>query len=123
MSDKNLVKAAKRTRIKLRIRKRVHGTAEKPRLSVYRSLNHIYAQLVDDQAGHTLLSISSLSEHVQKSKKEAGKIPTGKLVGMELAKAAKAKGIEAIVFDRNGYQYHGRVKAVAEGAREGGLKF
>ncbi len=123
MSNKNLVKAANRARIKMRIRKRISGTAEKPRLSVYRSLSHIYAQLIDDNTGRTLLSISSLLENVQKNKKEHGKIAVGKLVGIELAKAAKAKGIEAVVFDRNGYQYHGRVKAVAEGAREGGLKF
>lgn len=123
MANKNLVKAANRARIKMRIRKRISGTAEKPRLSVYRSLSHIYAQLIDDNSGHTLLSISSLLENVRKNKKEHGKISVGKLVGIELAKAAKAKGIEAVVFDRNGYQYHGRVKAVAEGAREGGLKF
>ena len=123
MSNKALVKSAKRTRIKMRIRKRIYGTAQKPRLSVYRSLNHIYAQLIDDNAGHTLLSVSSLAENIQKAKKETGKISTGKLVGIELAKEAKSKGIETIVFDRNGFQYHGRVKAVAEGAREGGLKF
>jgi large subunit ribosomal protein L18 len=123
MSNKNLVKAAKRTRIKMRIRKRIYGTEQKPRLSVFRSLNQIYAQLIDDRAGHTLLSVSSLSEAIHKVKKESGKISTGKLVGMELAKEAKAKGIETVVFDRNGYHYHGRVKAVAEGAREGGLKF
>jgi len=123
MSNKNIEKAAKRLRIKRRVRKKILGSSAKPRLSVFRSLKHMYAQLIDDQAGATMVSVSSLSEDVKKSQKEAGKISVSKLIGMELAKAAKAKGIETVVFDRNGYQYHGRVKAVAEGAREGGLKF
>lgn len=122
MANKNIEKAAKRLRIKRRVRKKILGSAVKPRLSVFRSLKHIYAQLIDDQAGATLVSVSSLAEDVKKGQ-EKGKIPVSKLIGMELAKAAKAKGIETVVFDRNGYQYHGRVKAVAEGAREGGLKF
>lgn len=123
MSNKNIEKAAKRLRIKRRVRKKILGSSAKPRLSVFRSLKHMYAQLIDDQAGATMVSVSSLSEGVRKSQKETGKISVSKLIGMELAKAAKAKGIETVVFDRNGYQYHGRVKAVAEGAREGGLKF
>lgn len=124
MANKNIEKAAKRLRIKRRVRKKILGSSVKPRLSVFRSLKHMYAQLIDDQAGATMVSVSSLSEDVKKSQKEkAGKISVSKLIGMELAKAAKAKGIETVVFDRNGYQYHGRVKAVAEGAREGGLKF
>lgn len=123
MSNKNIEKAAKRLRIKRRVRKKILGSAAKPRLSVFRSLKHIYAQLIDDQAGATVVSVSSLAEDVKKGQEKSGKISVSKLIGMELAKAAKAKGIETVVFDRNGYQYHGRVKAVAEGAREGGLKF
>ncbi len=122
MANKNIEKASKRLRIKRRVRKKIFGSAAKPRLSVFRSLKHIYAQLIDDQAGATLVSVSSLAEDLKKGA-EKGKISVSKLIGMELAKAAKAKGIETAVFDRNGYQYHGRVKAVAEGAREGGLKF
>lgn len=123
MANKNLEKAAKRLRIKRRVRKKILGSAAKPRLSVFRSLKHIYAQLIDDQAGATVVSVSSLAEDIKKGQEKGGKISVSKLIGMELAKAAKAKGIETVVFDRNGYQYHGRVKAVAEGAREGGLKF
>lgn len=124
MADKNIVKTLKRTKIRKRIRKQVTGTSEKPRLAVFRSLKHIYAQLIDDNHGHTLVHISSLSEPVKNAvEKGKGKISVSKLVGMELAKAAKSKGIETVVFDRGGYQYHGRVKAVADGAREGGLKF
>ncbi len=123
MSNKNIEKAAKRLRIKRRVRKKILGSAAKPRLSVFRSLKHIYAQLIDDQAGATVVSVSSLAEDIKKGQEKGGKISVSKLIGMELAKAAKAKGIETVVFDRNGYQYHGRVKAVAEGAREGGLKF
>jgi large subunit ribosomal protein L18 len=122
MANKNIQKASKRLRIKRRVRKKIFGSAAKPRLSVFRSLKHIYAQLIDDQAGATLVSVSSLAEDLKKGQ-EKGKISVSKLIGMELAKAAKAKGIETVVFDRNGYRYHGRVKAVAEGAREGGLKF
>ena len=124
MADKNIVKALKRTKIRKRIRKQVVGTSDKPRLAVFRSLKHIYAQLIDDDRGHTMVQISSLSGAVRTQlEKGKGKISASKLVGMELAKAAKSQGIETVVFDRGGYQYHGRVKAVAEGAREGGLKF
>ncbi|HEU4941253.1 MAG TPA: 50S ribosomal protein L18 [Candidatus Eisenbacteria bacterium] len=113
-----------RHRRHLRIRKKVQGSAERPRLTVYRSLNHIYAQLVDDLAGHTLLSVSSRDESLVADVKGAkGKVAAGKLVGKALAARAKEKGIVAVCFDRGGYLYHGRVKAVAEGAREGGLTF
>ena len=106
-----------RPRRHMRIRKKVKGTAERPRLAVYRSLNHIYAQLVDDLSGRTILTVSSLdTEVVPKAKTAKGKIEAGKLVG-------KQKGIERVCFDRGGYLYHGRVKAVADGAREGGLNF
>jgi len=122
MSDKNIIKVAKRAKIRKRIRQNVVGTAVKPRLAVFRSLKHIYAQLIDDERGVTLLQVSSLKESIQKQKSK-GKVGLSKLIGMEVAKEAKSKGIAAIVFDRGGYQYHGRVQAVAEGAREGGLKF
>ena len=108
----------------MRIRKKVTGTAERPRLTVFRSLNHIYAQLVDDLAGRTILTVSSLDKEVVPKKVSGkGKIEAGKLVGKQLAAKAKEKGIERVSFDRSGYLYHGRVKAVAEGAREGGLNF
>ncbi len=112
-----LTKSERRTKIKRGIRKRVFGTPEKPRLTVFRSNKKIYAQLIDDVNGTTLAStFSSGTEKGNKSE-------ASKAVGIELAKAAKEKGIEAVVFDRNGYLYHGRVAALAEGAREGGLKF
>jgi large subunit ribosomal protein L18 len=108
----------------MRIRKKVMGTAERPRLTVFRSLNHIYAQLVDDLAGRTILTVSSLDkEVVPKGGTTKGKLLAGKLVGKKLAAKAKEKGIERVCFDRAGYLYHGRVKAVADGAREGGLNF
>jgi len=108
----------------MRIRKKVMGTAERPRLTVFRSLNHIYAQLVDDLSGRTILTVSSLDkEVVPKVKTAKGKIEAVKLVGKQIAAKAKEKGIERVCFDRGGYLYHGRVKAVADGAREGGLNF
>ena len=107
-----------------RIRRRVQGTAQTPRLTVFRSLKHIYAHLVDDAAGGSIMGISSLDKALAKSAASGkGKIPVAKAVGLKLAEMAKEKGIERVVFDRGGYLYHGRVKAVADGAREGGLKF
>jgi large subunit ribosomal protein L18 len=117
-------KSNTRQRAKIKIRKKISGTAEKPRLTVYRSLNNIYAQLIDDSAGVTMLSASSLEKEVANDIKSAkGKITKSKIVGGLLAKKALEKKITTIVFDRNGYQYHGRIKAVADGAREAGLKF
>lgn len=107
-------------RRKIRIRARVEGTASRPRLSVYRSLLHISAQLIDDASGKTLVAASDLK---MKKAAEGGKVAMAKAVGMALAEAAKKAGITEVVFDRNGRMYHGRVKALAEGAREGGLKF
>jgi large subunit ribosomal protein L18 len=108
----------------MRIRKKVHGTAERPRLTVFRSLNHIYAQLVDDLTGRTLLTVSSRDEAVvPKAPGRKGKLEASKLVGKSIAQKAKEKGIDRVCFDRGGYLYHGRVKAVADGAREGGLNF
>jgi large subunit ribosomal protein L18 len=103
------------------VRKKVTGTAGRPRLVVFRSLKHIYAQLVDDDRGICILGVSDLSEGVKGD--GAGKVGKGKAVGKALAEKAKAAGVSKVVFDRAGYRYHGRVKAVAEGAREAGLEF
>lgn len=108
-----------------RVRNKVSGTAERPRLCVYRSLSHIYAQLVDDALGRTLLTVSSLTpevrEKIEQGKTKKSAVST--LVGQVVARKALDMGIQAVAFDRGGYLYHGRVKALAEGAREGGLKF
>lgn len=109
-------KVTSRIRRKARVRAKIHGTAERPRLVVFRSLNNIYAQVIDDEAGKTLVSASDI-------KNKGKKTDNAKSIGEEIAKQAKAKKIETVVFDRNGYKYHGRVKALAEAAREGGLKF
>ena len=108
---------AKRMRRHLRVRKKVQGTPERPRLVVFRSLKHIYAQLVDDTVGRTLATVSSLKVSEGKKSEKAAE------VGKQVAAIAKDKGITRVVFDRGGYKYHGRVKAVADGAREGGLEF
>ena len=110
-------KQYRRNRIKMRIRKIVSGSAERPRMTIFRSNKQIYVQLVDDQAGHTILSDSS------KDDEKSTKLEQAKKVGKGVAKKAKEAGIDNVVFDRNGYLYHGRVKALAEAAREGGLKF
>ena len=106
-----------------RVRAKVKGTAAAPRLSVYRSLNHIYAQLIDDVAGNTLVTASTLDKAIQDTLNEKDKKAQAYAVGELLAKKAKEKGIEAVVFDRGGYLYTGRVASLADGAREGGLKF
>ena len=114
----------RRLRIKEKVRRRVQGTPERPRLSIYRSLNHIYAQIIDDTTGKTLIAASTLSKEVRDQLNGVkGKIAKGKLVGIAAAKKALEKNIKEVVFDRGGFLYHGRVKAVADGAREGGLKF
>ncbi|MEZ0310258.1 MAG: 50S ribosomal protein L18 [Myxococcota bacterium] len=110
-----------RQRRKLRVRKKVFGTAERPRLNVFRSAKHIYAQVIDDDKGMTLAAASSLAETVKKM--DGKKSDIAKAVGSAVAQACKAANITAVVFDRNGYRYHGRIKAVADGAREGGLQF
>jgi large subunit ribosomal protein L18 len=113
-----------RRKIKYRIRKNVVGTPERPRLVVFRSLSNIYAQLIDDINHRTLCSISTLSKEVKEEVKEKEvKTSKSKLVGKAVARLALEKNVKTVVFDRNGYLYHGRVKAVADGAREGGLKF
>ena len=117
-------KSNSRERSKIKIRKKMSGTPEKPRLTIYRSLNQIYAQLIDDSTGRVLIGVSSLSKDVvEELKNTKGKVAKSKLVGTFLAKKALEKSISLCVFDRNGYRYHGRVKAVADGARDGGLKF
>jgi large subunit ribosomal protein L18 len=110
-----------RRRRHLRVRRKLAGTAERPRLVVFRSLRHIYAQLVNDDLGVTLLGVSDASEGIQTD--GAGKVARGKAVGKLLAEKARAAGVSKVVFDRAGYRYHGRVQAVADGAREGGLEF
>lgn len=112
-----------RQRIHRRIRSRVVGRPQMPRLNVFRSLGHIYAQIVDDARGHTLASASSLEKEVRKTLKSGGNVAAAKTVGQILAARAKAAGVSRVVFDRGGYAYHGRVKALAEAAREGGLQF
>ncbi len=116
-------RAKERARIHLRIRRKVAGTAERPRLCVFRSLNHIYAQIVDDHAGRTLAAASTVEKNIFGKEGHAGNVSAAKLVGKTIAERAKDKGIEAVVFDRGGYIYQGRVKALAEAAREHGLKF
>ena len=113
------IKIQRRTKIRLRIRKRIHGTATKPRLSVYKSNTNTYGQLIDDEKGHTLVASSSKKIATSPTKP----VEKARLVGSEIAKQALEKGIKEIAFDRSGYIYHGRVKALAEGARLGGLKF
>jgi len=112
-----------REKRKARIRRKISGTAARPRLTVYKSLKHMYAQLVDDIAGKTLVSVGTTSKAFKGELGDADKTEAAKKVGAALAKAAIAKGIEAVVFDRNGFDYHGRVEAVAAAARDAGLKF
>lgn len=126
MADKNKNKVLSRLKRKYRLRNKIKGTPEKPRLTVYRSLNQIYVQLIDDRNGKCITGLSSLSKSLQdklSNAKKEGKLAISKLVGKAIAEKALQLKIEQVVFDRNGYIYHGRIKAVAEGAREGGLKF
>jgi large subunit ribosomal protein L18 len=113
--SKNII----RLRVHKRIRTRVSGTGERPRLAVFRSVKHIYAQVIDDTKGHTVVAAGS----TEKDSKNGGNVAGAKEVGKLVAERAKDKGIKAVVFDRGGYQYHGRVKALAEAAREAGLEF
>lgn len=112
-----------RRHVHTRIRKSIGRQLNWPRLNVFRSLNHIYAQIVDDQSGRTLVSASSLDREVKGSLKGGGNVAAARAVGQALAGKAKTAKIERVVFDRGGYRYHGRVKALADAAREGGLKF
>ncbi|AUS07646.1 50S ribosomal protein L18 [Laceyella sacchari] len=113
----------KRKKRHLRVRKRLFGTAERPRLNVFRSSNNIYAQLIDDTVGHTIASASTLDKEFQAKGVNGGTVEAARIVGEMIAKRAIDKGHKVVVFDRGGYLYHGRVKALAEGAREGGLDF
>ena len=113
--SKNII----RLRVHKRIRSRVSGTADRPRLAVFRSVKHIYAQVIDDTKGHTVVAAGS----TEKDSKNGGNVAGAKEIGKLIAERAKDKGIKAVVFDRGGYQYHGRVKALAEAAREAGLEF
>jgi large subunit ribosomal protein L18 len=112
-----------RERRKLRIRKKISGTTARPRLSVFRSANHIYAQVIDDVTGQTLAHASTLSKEIRDSLGEANKTEAARKVGALVAEQCKAKNVTSVVFDRNGYLYHGRVVALADGARGGGLDF
>ena len=115
-------KNEKRGYVHTRIRKKLQGTAERPRLNVYRSLNHIYVQVIDDLNGKTLVSAST-AEGKKEARRTGGNVASAKTVGKAIAERAKAKGVTMVVFDRGGYIYHGRVKALADAAREAGLKF
>jgi large subunit ribosomal protein L18 len=112
-----------RQRLHDRIRKRLRGTPERPRLAVFRSQGHIYAQVIDDDAGRTLCAASSLDKDLRAKSKRGGNVASAKEVGALIASRAKEKGVAAVVFDRGGFQYHGRIKALADAAREAGLKF
>ena len=116
-----VTKESRRLRIKRGIRKRLSGSVERPRLSVFRSNTTIYAQIVDDTTGKTLVAASSIAKDLGNDKMT--KVDASKAVGVLIAQRAQAAGLSKVVFDRNGYLYHGRVKALAEGAREGGLQF
>ena len=119
--DRQKAKQTRRTRRRIGIRKRVSGTGEIPRLSIYRSLRHVYAQVVNDLDGTTICAASTMDKGF--SGEASGNVEAAKAVGKLIAERAKAKGIEKVVFDRGGFRYHGRVQALADAAREGGLKF
>ena len=116
-----ITKEIRRQKIKFRVRRKISGTTQKPRLSVFRSNTEIYAQLIDDETGQTLAAASSREKDI--SAQKGTKVEKSKLVGAAIARKATELGLKDVTFDRSGYLYHGRVKAVAEGAREGGLKF
>ena len=123
MASKTNPRQQARLKRKKRIRKKMSGNPERPRLSVFRSSKHIYAQLIDDDSGATLVAVSTLHPDVRQQEKVKGKIEDAKRVGKMIADQAKAKGITEVVFDRNGFLYHGRVRALATAAREAGLEF
>lgn len=123
MKQPKKIKMTAREKRAKRARHKISGTAERPRLSVNRSLNNVYVQIIDDVSGVTLLGLSSLAPEIRNLTVEGGKTGVARVVGKMLAEKAKEKGITQVVFDRAGFIYHGRVKAVAEGAREGGLEF
>lgn len=116
-------RSAARIRRHARVRKHISGSPDRPRLNVYRSLSEIYAQVIDDQAGRTLVSASSIDQELRAKMKGLKKVEQATLVGSAIAERAKSQGIESVVFDRGGFRYTGRVKALADAAREGGLQF
>ena len=120
---RKLSKDLHRQRVHERVRTKVDGTPERPRLCVYRSLGHIYAQVIDDRSGKTLVSASSVDGESKKNLKGGGNVAAAKVIGKTIAQRAKAAGVSKVVFDRGGYKYHGRVKALADAAREAGLQF
>jgi len=117
-TSKNII----RTRVHVRLRKKLRGTPDRPRLAVFRSVAHIYAQVIDDTKGITMVAASSIEKHLETTK-TGGNVAAAKEIGKRVAERAKAKGINRVVFDRGGYLYHGRVKALADAAREAGLEF
>ncbi|OVE79005.1 50S ribosomal protein L18 [bacterium I07] len=124
MKNSGNKRRARRIRIKKHIRKKIAGTPDRPRLTVYRSLKGIYAQLIDDSTHSTIVTVSSLSKSLQADVTKAkGKVEVAKLVGKAMGEEIKKRELKSVVFDRNGYLYHGRIKAVADGAREAGIKF
>lgn len=119
----NQSRSVARARRHARVRKNLSGSNQRPRLNVFRSLSGIYAQVIDDQAGRTLVSASTVDRDLREKMKGLKKSEQAKLIGQTVAERAKGKGIETVVFDRGGYRYSGRIKALADGAREGGLQF
>ncbi len=122
MTTKN-PKRLRRAKIQRRVRSKVHGTPERPRLNVYKSSKHIYAQIINDDEGHTLASASTLTKELADQIKDQPPVEKARIVGRKLGELADQAGIKRVSFDRSGYKYHGKVKALAEGARENGLKF
>jgi large subunit ribosomal protein L18 len=116
-------KRAKLERRHLRVRRKVQGTAERPRLAVHRTLKHMYVQVIDDIAGKTIASVSTIAKELRSKLKDAPNVTAAKAIGAEIAARAKAAGVKKVVFDRGGFRYHGRVKALADAARAGGLEF
>ena len=124
MSARTMIRKRQRhLRRKRSIRKKIYGTAARPRLTVFRSARHIYAQLVDDQAGRTLASSSTMTKDLRSQFQHGGNVAAAKIVGQDIATKAMAAGVDSVIFDRNGFRYHGRLQALAEAAREKGLKF
>lgn len=119
----NFTKTARRSKIRRRIRSKISGTAEKPRLCIFKSSKHVYAQLIDDQSGNTIASASTVSSKMKDGLGDKPKMEKAEAIGEFLAKTANENGISQVVFDRSGYKYHGIVKSLAEGARKGGLQF
>lgn len=119
--DRQQKKTARRTRRRIGIRKRIIGTPERPRMAVYRSLNHIYVQVIDDLSGRTLCSASTRDKDIKAT--GGGNVEAAKIVGSTIAQRAKASGVTQVMFDRGGFRYHGRIKALADAAREGGIQF